>query len=277
MTKPSLSVRVNKLNVKLGSVKQEVFEVAVEAPVSLSVNGKYLRTLVATPIMLTELALGHLYSEGIIDSLSDVKDVIVKELSVDVHLFKDVNTKILAALTTRVTTTACGSAETSFLSLLDRIKKPIVLSSLTVDPNIIPKAVLKLNEVGVLYKATKATHSAVILSTDGNLVAVAEDVGRHNAVDKAIGLTLLKKVNLSGCILVCSGRPTADMTLKAARAGIPVVLSLSLPTDLSIKIAEETGVTLASVRGRDLTIYAHPERLLKSLIRKPYDLSTNRC
>lgn len=265
MSAPSLSVKVIQLDVRLQSVKRAVSEVAVELPVSLSVNGKHLRTLVATPAMLNELAIGHLYTEGIIDSLSDVKSVSVKELTIDVHLFKDVSARLTAALLARVTTTSCGSAESFFLSLLDRVKRPKVLSSVTVSPALMPKAVLKLNEAGVLYKATRATHSAVILRADGSFVAAAEDVGRHNAVDKAVGAALLGGVDLSGCILACSGRPTVDMALKAARAGIPVVLSLSAPTDWSIRIAEETGVTLAWIRGSSLRVYTHPERLREKL------------
>jgi FdhD protein len=106
-------------------------------------------------------------------------------------------------------------------------------------------------------------HAAAIYSGDGNLVAFAEDVGRHNAVDKVLGFAAMGKTALSDSMIVLTGRLTADIVLKGARAGVPVMASLAAALDSGIALAEESGLTLIGfARGKRLNIYTSPERIL---------------
>jgi len=112
-----------------------------------------------------------------------------------------------------------------------------------------------------VFKTTGGTHSAAIFE-NGKLIAFAEDVGRHNAVDKVIGMAALGKTDFSKSVLVSSGRQPANMVLKAARVGIPIIASIAAPIYSGIEAARKTGVTLICfVRGQRINVYSNPERV----------------
>jgi FdhD protein len=106
-------------------------------------------------------------------------------------------------------------------------------------------------------------HAAAIYRTDGSMVALAEDVGRHNAVDKAIGVAALKQTDFSECFLTSTGRLSGDIVFKASKVGLPIVASLGAALDSGVAMAEAANLTLAGfVRGKRLNIYTFPERIL---------------
>jgi len=112
-----------------------------------------------------------------------------------------------------------------------------------------------------IFRATGGTHSAAIFE-DGKLVAFAEDVGRRNAVNKVIGIAALRKINFSRSVLVSSGRQAADMVLKAARVGIPIITSIAAPLYSGVEVAKKTGITLICfARGQRMNVYSNPERI----------------
>jgi FdhD protein len=114
-----------------------------------------------------------------------------------------------------------------------------------------------------VHRETGGTHSAAICGPGGDVFAFAEDVGRHNAVDKVVGSGALRGVDLSGCVLISSGRQSGEMVLKAARGGIPVVASVAGPLESGIRLAEAAGITLICfVRGRHMNVYTNPERII---------------
>jgi FdhD protein len=167
-----------------------------------------------------------------------------------------------ASKVNRLITTEC-SPTSGQLNLLDRLRKPKVSSQLSVKPEALLKMVEELNRRASVFKATGGTHSAMLCTGGGDVLAYAEDVGRHNAIDKVIGLLTLEGGTFSDCVLVSSGRQPSDMVLKAARVGIAVVVSQAAPLDSGVRAAEETGVTLVCfARGRRFNVYAHPERVL---------------
>jgi formate dehydrogenase accessory protein FdhD len=119
-----------------------------------------------------------------------------------------------------------------------------------------------LNSIAETFRKTGGVHVAAVYDADGNLLALAEDVGRHNAVDKVIGMASLKKTDFNECFLALSGRLTGDIALKAARIGIPIMASLAAAIDSGISVAEETHLTLAGfVRGKRINVYSFPERV----------------
>lgn len=225
--------------------------VAKDVPVCLFVNGEPYRTLIVSPGMVEELAVGHLYIEGVISSLEDVVELAVKPNRVDVTLDKEIDPLETQMATYRLLTTACGDASSGGSSL-QRISPGVGF-----DPSLIRTLVKALNDRSSVFKATGGTHSALLHSESTNFFA--EDVGRHNALDKVIGAGLMKGVDFSGCVLGSSGRLAGEMVLKAARAGIPVIFSVSAPLLSGIRVAEEAGITLIGfVRGNRMNLYTRP-------------------
>ena len=143
------------------------------------------------------------------------------------------------------------------------------MSNLRIDSKLYVKAddvfkmIRKMSENSKIYRKTGGTHVAALFNKDAKLLYLAEDVGRHSAIDKAIGLALINGCNLTNSVLTSSGRITASMILKAARAGIPIVASISAPLNSGLIAAEKIGITLICfVRGKRMNIYTHPERIL---------------
>jgi FdhD protein len=143
---------------------------------------------------------------------------------------------------------------------LDRLLK--VKSNLTVKAKIIFDSVKQLNFKAEGYRKTGGFHVAAIYKAGGQLVAMAEDVGRHNAVDKVIGMAALDDVDFGECFLALSGRMSGDVVFKAANVGLPIIASLSAALSSGIAMAESADLTLAGfVRGKRINIYACPERI----------------
>jgi FdhD protein len=127
----------------------------------------------------------------------------------------------------------------------------------------IQNSVNRLNFIAETFRKTGGVHVAAIYRGDGELVAFAEDVGRHNAVDKTIGICASNKTDFSQCFLALSGRLTGDIVYKAARIGLPILASLAAAIDSGIGIAKDVGITLIGfVRGKRMNVYSFPERIL---------------
>jgi FdhD protein len=113
------------------------------------------------------------------------------------------------------------------------------------------------------FRRTGGTHAAAICGIDGSFLTFAEDVGRHNAVDKVIGMAALNDIDFGRCFLALSGRLSSEIVLKAARVGLPIVASLAAAIDSGIKIADEVNLTLVGfVRGKHMNVYSSPERIV---------------
>jgi len=254
------SVPVTKINLRLGVRAIFDEEVAVEAPINLYANREHVVTLMATPAQLRELALGYFLDEGLVRNPSDIREVLVYGHDVRVTVQSDIGLRIKAAKTTRLVTTACGSIE-DFLRLLDRLDKPYVQSSYGLPAEQVLRMVFELNQKAQLYHRTGGIHSAALYA-NGEHAAFAEDVGRHNAVDKVVGAGASVGADFSTSVLVTSGRQPADMVLKAARVGIPITVSTSGPIHSGILAAEKTNVTLVCfARGQRMNVYTFPERI----------------
>ena len=134
---------------------------------------------------------------------------------------------------------------------------------MTVKAQVVFDSVNQLNFKAEGFRQTGGLHVAAIYKMDGSLVSLAEDVGRHNAVDKVIGMTALRKVDFGGCFVALSGRISGDVAFKAAKVGLSIVASLSAALSSGIATAEESNVTLAGfVRGKRLNVYTVPERII---------------
>lgn len=259
MLQPSVRVKVRKVDLLRGEVDVVDDWVSVEAVVVLYVNGERAATFFSLPSQLKELCVGWLLTQSIIDSVDDIEGVQVENGRVNVYCSRDVGARLkaldLAAASAR------GFEAPLDVYLANVAAKPFVSSKYKVKAEEILSFVRVLDEKSQLFKLTGGTHSAALFS-DGELVAFAEDIGRHNAVDKVVGLAAMKGADFSRSVLVSTGRQPANMVLKAARVGIPIVASISAPLYSGVVAAEETGVTLVCfVRGGRMNIYTHPERV----------------
>ena len=257
----TLKIKLHRYDLKQETVSELDDIVASDAAVCIFINDEYYRTLIATPTMIDELVVGHLFGEGVIKSLDDLKKMEVSPLKVYVELKGDVDLDLLTLGKVDLITTACGSLTTPLKdSQLDPFR---VASDITVEAETIWGMVRELNLRSKIYRETGGTHSAMLCAADGRVLSFAEDVGRHNAVDKVIGAGILSDIDLGECIIISSGRQSSEIVLKVARSGIPVIASVAGPLESGIGIANATGITLICfVRGRRMNVYTHSQRVI---------------
>ena len=253
-------IDLHRFDLNQGSVGAMRDEVAADEVVCIFVNERYYRALIASPGMRRELVVGHLLGEGVVESVDEVKEVEIGPTKVYVTLSKEVELDLLTQGRVDLITTACGAPTRPLRD--NELGFSKIGSGVEVRAYDISLMVRELNRRGVLFRRTGGVHSAMLYSPDGNCLAFAEDVGRHNAVDKVIGAGALKGINMGGCVLISSGRQSGDIVLKAARVGVPVIASVSAPLSSGIRIAEAAGITLICfVRGRRMNVYTHPQRV----------------
>jgi len=233
-------------------------EVALDEPVCVFVNGEYHVTLIATPDMREELAVGYLHTEGVIESWDDIRSIDVKGYDVHLELNRDVNLREATVGMMNLIVTACGSRPRATTPSL---RLPKVESQLQVDAESIVRMISDLNRLSRINMRTGGTHAAMICLSNGDRLAFAEDVGRHNAVDKVIGKMLLSCRDVGNCILINTGRLSGEIVQKVARSGIPIAASMRVPLTSGIRFAEDAGVTLVSLRRGHLKIYTNPQRV----------------
>ena len=234
----------------------------VEAPVSLTVNGVVWLTFMCTPTDLEALAAGFLFNEGVIAARQEIADIRVCEQgdNVDVWLDHAVQKPAEWRRTSGCTggVTAADTPEPA----------PVPLNGFLLPPQRIHDLIGRLFESQDLYRQVGGVHTSA-LSDGVEIRVVAEDIGRHNSVDKLAGLCLLNGIRLSQKILLTTGRISSEMLQKAARLGAQVVVSRTSPSSLSIEMAERLGVTLIGYARRDrFTVYTHSERLMAEAVRE---------
>jgi len=223
------------LSIKNNSKAKETSLIAAEDTISLFVNDVKIASLMATPDMLRELVVGHLVCEGMIDDSRDIMGVQAKGLEVHVQIKGNMPVK--------------------------RESNVLVNSDVKFTVDCIEDSLQHLGSE--VYEKTRGTHSASLVDQDGNLVKKAIDVGRHNTIDKVVGSAILDGVDLHNLFLLSTARQSAGMVLKAARAGVPVIVSKAAPISSGIESAKKTGVTLVCFAKKDnLSIYSHPDRIL---------------
>jgi FdhD protein len=236
--------------------------IAREVTLTVVVNGHDLVSFSSSPVHCEDLAIGFLFTEGVITSRGDIKrshhDIAADRIEVD--LIDDKEFKPENWARTRTLTSGCGQGVQLNAQPVGERPDPIK-DQIIVDPAYFYRLFTNLREFSVWYERTGCIHLAVLVQIDGSPI-IREDIGRHNAVDKVIGAGLFSGINFSRSILGSSGRLSSDMLMKAARAGIPIVVSRSAPTSVAISIAEDAGITLIGfVRGHRLNVYSHPHRL----------------
>lgn len=237
-------------------------DVAREVPLTIIVNNRELVTLLCSPTNLTYLAVGFLFSEGFLEGKDEIRKVMVDadrgvvrlETVDDKEFDRDVLFK-------RVISSGCGRGA-SFYSAADAASQ-IVESEMKIPAGDIFALVAEFQHRSEVYLATHGVHSAA-LSDGKSILVLSNDIGRHNAIDKVFGRCLLEDIPTNDRVIVTSGRVSSEILHKVARRRIPVVISISAPTSLGVRIADSLGITLVGlVRGKKMNVYTHSRRIAK--------------
>lgn len=237
-----------------GSFEEAEDPVALEKRLRVSVNGKEVLSLYCTPLMVRELVVGMFMTEEIIKGGWCAERMSIEygeEVAVDIPAEGE------AVTDGAVITSGCiGGLTFPKRLLLERIEDPFRIA-----PERLKELFRKFQNASELYKLTGCVHSAA-LSDGSGLLCLAEDIGRHNAVDKILGYALIENLPFSGTIMLASGRLSSEIVSKCARWGIPLVASRTSPTSLAVDIADRSGVTVVGfIRADRFNIYTHPERI----------------
>ncbi len=258
----SIIVKVKKINMLTKTVETSDEHVVMEVPVNISVNDNYVITLLATPEFKKELVLGWLFDEGVLQSIDEVTEIIENQDMINVKTKDPIEEEKLRVVSvSRLLTTACGLSASKFFNTISEVNDRYVKSNYKVKASNILQMMQTIDK-GKLFRLTGGVHVAALFEK-GEFIALAEDIGRHNSVDKVIGIGILNNVNFTNSVLVSSGRQPADMVLKAVKMGIPIVASRAAPIRSGIIAAEKNGVTLVCfVREQRMNVYTHPDRIL---------------
>lgn len=242
---------------------EEEVDVIIETPLHIDVEGIEQYTILCTPIDKLPMAAGFLFSEGVIDGLDDVADfyeckddpgVVRVKLTGDRPRIMDSGRNLLIVSSCGI----CGTED--FNRKLEALPK--VGNTLRIESGMLRSAMKDIAGLQPLFDRCGGTHVVAIIDRDGKILAHAEDTGRHNALDKAIGKCLFEGVDFVGCWVVLSSRVSLEMVTKCARAGIELISAISAPTSLAIEVADRCGITLcAFVRQTRATVFTHRGRV----------------
>jgi FdhD protein len=222
-----------------------------------------------TPGHEADLAAGFLVTEGLIDGREDIAGIEVADPGTHANPDDEVIVRLTRPLDPQaigsrnfVATASCGICGKASLDQVEVRCRPIP-DGPVVDPATLIALPDRLREAQRVFGATGGLHAAGLFAPAGTLVALREDIGRHNALDKLIGSRLLAgELPLNDRILLVSGRASFELVQKAAVAGIPILAAISAPSDLAVEAAERLGVTLVGfLRGDGFNVYARPDRV----------------
>ncbi|QCQ91678.1 formate dehydrogenase accessory sulfurtransferase FdhD [Rhodococcus sp. SGAir0479] len=247
---------------------------AVEEPLEIRLGGRSLTVTMRTPGNDIDLVHGFLLAEGIIESGEDVSVVRYCD-GVDAdgaNTYNVLDVALAAGVPDPgnrgrrefLTTSACGvCGKASLDEVAVRSRFTLTDNTLEVGADTLSSMPSTLRSAQRVFDATGGLHAAGLFTTDGALLALREDVGRHNAVDKVLGWALTEnRVPLSDAVLVVSGRASFELAQKATMAGVPVLAAVSAPSSLAVDLARDRGMTLVGfLRGETMNVYSGEHRV----------------
>lgn len=234
--------------------------VTKEVPLTLEVNGKEMATLLCSPADLKNLAIGFLYTSGVITDLSVVESLIVDEERWKISIGIKPEALPGEFVFKRVYTSGCGKG-IIFHNPLDMLQRGRIDSDFVVEGGTIMDLMKTFLNNSPEHKTTRGVHSAA-LAMGGEMLIFRDDLGRHNAVDKVIGEALVKGMSFDDKWLLSSGRISSEITSKVLRCRIPLIAASGAPSDQAVKIARSTGLGLVSLaKGGGINVFSGEERV----------------
>lgn len=237
---------------------------AEETPVALTYDGATHAVMMATPDDLEDFAIGFSLTEGLIASPADVHefDIATTDQGIDIRLW--LAPHVGAAIATRrrrmLGASGCGMCGLESLAEANRVV-PAIRAEPLIDPAMIAEALALLPDAQRLNRSTHAVHAAGFYRP-GVALLVREDVGRHNALDKLAGALARAGIDAADGLLLLSSRISVEMVQKAAMMGVPVIVAVSAPTAMAVRVAEVAWITLVGVARADgFEVFTHPHRI----------------
>jgi FdhD protein len=268
---PAPTVRVERRAYQAGGVRSGARAVPEECAVAFTYNRCAHAVMMATPADLEDFAVGFGLAEGTISAPSDIRelDIVTSDLGIELRMWIDEDRMADYSDRRRFLAgpTGCGLCGLESLTETMRPASP-VSGALQVSPAMIAAAMAALPAAQKLNRETRAIHAAAFWTPDAGLIALREDVGRHNALDKLAGALARQSVAGKGGIVLLTSRVSVEMVQKAAILGAPILVAVSAPTALAIRTAEACGMTLIGIaRGDDFEIFTHPQRIADPAVR----------
>jgi FdhD protein len=244
--------------VRLPEGEIEPDEIAVEEPLEIRVEGRPIAVTMRTPGHDEELAVGFLVSEGVSPGQASIPSDLAQN-TVDVEVENFDFERLSRNFYTSSSCGVCGKGALEAVA----VEAPPIESALTVPTALVAELPGRLREAQPTFAATGGIHATGLFSAEGELLAVREDVGRHNAMDKVVGWAFgAGLLPLSDKVLCVSGRLSFELVQKAAVAGCPILVAVGAPSTLAVDLARDRGLTLCGfVRGGRVNVYSEPQRI----------------
>jgi len=235
--------------------------VVKEAPLTIILSNQELVTSLCSPTKLKYLAVGFLFSEGLLKSKDNIRNIMVDDLHGVVRVETEGDKELARDfLSKRLITSGCGKGA-SFYSAADVQTQVKVESQIEISPTEVLALMHEFQNRSQVYRATGGVHSAALCDTK-EIIVFNEDIGRHNAMDKIFGECILNNIIIDDHIVLTSGRISSEILLKVAKRNVPIIISKSAPTNLGVRLANDLGITLIGfVRGKRMNVYAHSWRI----------------
>jgi FdhD protein len=222
--------------------------------------------IMCTPYDLEALAIGFIYSEGMIDSIDDIVSISLIQEQAPIVLVQLENPSKAVVQRNLIVASSCGMCGSRNIQKM-LTNMPACGQALEVLPELIFEIMKQLPSLQTIFQLTGGAHAAGIFTSSGEIIASAEDLGRHSAFDKVIGKCLLNRKSMRGCGVALSGRVSLEMVTKAARSGIELITAVSAPSSFAIEAARKWNITLCGfVRSTKLNVYTHSNRILSNRI-----------
>ncbi len=240
--------------------------IAEETPVALTYNHSTHAVMLATPADLEDFGIGFSLSEGVVERADEIDEIEIVAVPQGIEVRMSLGEARLDVLTRRQRRLAgpSGCGLCGLDSLMDAVRPaPRVVSDAQFDAGAIGAAMALLPAAQRLNQLTRAVHAAAFWTAERGLIALREDVGRHNALDKLVGALVRLDAPVAAGLLLLSSRVSVEMVQKAATLGAPVIVAVSAPTALAVRVAEDAGITLIGIARQDgFEVFTHPKRII---------------
>ncbi len=258
-------IRLPRTSVAGGAIAPGERVLPEETPVALTYNGSTHAVMMASPSDLEDFALGFSLSEGIIAEPGDLlsTDIVEHDLGCEIRMWLSETCGRSYRTRRRAMAGPVGCGLCGVESLTEALRPaPFISDPLLLPPSAIAAAMSDLTDAQRLNREVRAIHAAALWRPGQGLIAIREDVGRHNALDKLAGTLARNDESCAGSMVLLTSRVSVEMVQKAARMGAPIIAAISAPTALAVRVAEGCGITLVAVaRGESFEVFTHAERV----------------